>query len=213
MFVIDATGSMMDEMNYLKAEIDNVISSVKEKYSDANISLAIMVYRDEGDEYVTKYSDFTTDIEAQRKFLKKQKADGGGDIPEAVEVALNEAINKKWSEKSTKLLFHVADAPSHDEGVFKWNLAALKAAEKGIKIISIASSGIDKKTEYFFRSQSLLTAGQYVYLTDDSGIGGAHLDASTSEKLVVEYLNACMSRLISGYYSGVFEEPVPFDQK
>lgn len=212
MFVIDATGSMGDEMNYIKSEIDDVISKVKENNPTANILLAMMVYRDEGDEYVTKYSDFTTDIASQQSWLDKQKASGGGDFPEAVQTALEEAINKQWSSKATKLLFHVADAPSHDKDVQSWNNSALLVARKGIKIISVASSGIDLKTEYFFRSQSLLTSGQYVYLTNDSGIGGDHLQATTEEKLVVEYLNECLIRLINGYYTGEFAEPVSWRQ-
>ena len=212
MFVIDATGSMGDEMEYIKVEIDDVISKVKSDNPDANIALALMVYRDEGDDYVTKYSDFTTDITKQQEWLKKQRADGGGDFEEAVQVALDEAINKQWSAKSTKLLFHVADAPAHDKDVPSWNQSALLAARKGIKIITVASSGIDLKTEYFFRSQSLLTSGQYVYLTNDSGIGGSHLEATTEEKLTIEYLNDCLVRLINGYYSGVFTEPVSYKQ-
>ena len=212
MFVIDATGSMWDEMDYLKSEIDDVISKVKEGNATANISLAMMVYRDEGDDYVTKYSDFTTDIASQQAWLKNQEAGGGGDFPEAVQTALSEAVNKQWSSKSTKLLFHVADAPAHDKDVQDWNNTTLLAARKGIKIISVASSGIDLKTEYFFRSQSLLTSGQYVYLTNDSGIGGGHLDATTEEKLVVEYLNECLVRLINGYYTGEFADPVSWRQ-
>ena len=212
MFVIDATGSMGDEMEYIKAEIDDVISQVKEKNAQANITLAMMVYRDKGDDYITKYSDFTSDISAQQEWLKKQRAEGGGDFEEAVQTALDEAINKQWSSQSTKLLFHVADAPAHDKDVTSWNQTALLAARKGIKIITVASSGINLKTEYFFRSQSLLTSGQYVYLTNDSGIGGDHLEATTEDKLVVEYLNECLVRLINGYYSGTFTQPISWKQ-
>ena len=212
MFVIDATGSMGDEMEYIKSEIDDVISQVKQKNANANISLAMMVYRDTEDDYVTRYSDFTTNITAQQNWLKNQHADGGGDFEEAVQIALDEAINKQWSSKSTKLLFHVADAPAHDEDVQSWNNTALLAARKGIKIITVASSGIDKKTEYFFRSQSLLTSGQYVYLTSDSGIGGEHIEATKQEDLVVEYLNECLVRLIDGYFTGSFSEPISWKQ-
>ena len=212
MFVIDATGSMGDEMEYIKSEIDDVISRVKEANASAHIELAMMVYRDKGDDYLTKYSDFTTDITSQQDFLSGQRANGGGDFEEAVQTALTEAMEKQWSTNATKLLFHVADAPAHDEDVPTWNNAALKAAEQGIKIITVASSGISKKTEYFFRSQSLLTSGQYVYLTNDSGIGGHHIDATVSEKITVEYLNDCLVRLINGYYSGEFAEPVSYQQ-
>ena len=160
----------------------------------------------------TRYSDFTNDIEAQQKWLKLQNADGGGDTPEAVEVAMDEAVSKQWSENSTKLLFHVADAPSHDKDVPAWANAAYKAANKGIKIISVAASDTSKETEYLFRSQSLITSGQYVFLTNDSHIGNSHIEASTDEPLVVEYLNDCLIRIINGYATGDFKAPVPWTQ-
>ena len=214
MFVIDATGSMGDEIAYLKAEVDDVLGKVKTANPTAHIELAIMMYRDTTDEYVTRYSDFTTDIESQRAFLAKQSAVGGGDTPEAVDVALEQAIiEKQWSSNATKLLFHVADAPAHDQDVQSWNTSVMAAASNGIKIISVASSGIDKKTEYFFRSQSILTGGQYVYLTNDSGIGNSHLEATVEEPLEVEYLNSCLVRLINGYFTGDMKAPISYKQE
>ena len=211
MFVIDATGSMSDEMEYLKSEIDDVIGKVKNDNPDIDLTLAMMTYRDQGDEYVTRYSDFNKDITISQEFLKKQHSDGGGDFPEAVDVALEEAVDKQWyNDDTTKLLFHVADAPSHDEDVQSWNSTVRKAAEKGISILPVASSGIDLKTEYFFRSEALLTKGTYLYLTDESGIGNGHLEASTKHVPVTEYLNDALVRLINSYYRGEKIDPVPY---
>ena len=212
MFVVDATGSMGDEIKYLQAEIDDVITKVKDANQSANIELSIMMYRDKNDDYLIRYSDFTSDIESQKSFLANQEARGGGDFEEAVEEALEAAMDKQWNPNATKLLFHVADAPAHDKDVPTWNDTVLNAAAKGIKIFSIASSGINKKTEYFFRSQSLITGGQYIFLTDDSRIGGSHEVAETEHPLTVEYLNSCLVRLINGYFKGVMTNPVPYYQ-
>ena len=213
MFVVDATGSMGDEMYYIKSEIIDVLSKVKQKNPDTSINLAMMVYRDKNDSYLTKYSDFSTDIEAQQQWFAKQEASGGGDIPEAVQVAMKEAVEKQWSNDSTKLIVHVADAPSHNEDVDDWAKEVYNAANKGIKIITVSGSGVTKQAEYLFRSQSLITGGQYVFLTDDSGIGNGHIEASTDEEpLVVEYLNDCLVRLINGYATGDFREPVSWTQ-
>ena len=212
MFVIDATGSMGDEITYLKAEIDDVIERVSKKNEQAHIELAIMIYRDDGDRVPYQYSNFTTDIAKQQAFLQKQYADGGGDFEEAVQMAMTKAMEQQWSNNATKLLFHVADAPSHDKDVKVWNNKVLEAACKGIKIIPVASSGIDKKTEYFFRSEAIITGGQYVYLTNHSGIGGDHLEATVEEELVVEYLNSCLVRLIDGYFTGEMANPISYVQ-
>lgn len=212
MFVIDTTGSMGDEINYLKVEIDDVISEIQEKNPNTIIKLALLFYRDKGDEYVTRYFDFTQDIQKQKNNLSKQNANGGGDFEEAVYKALGEAVDKQWSSSSeTRVLVHVADAPSHDNEVKEWNKNVLKLTKKGIKVISVASSGIDKKTEYFFRSQSMITGGCYVYLTDDSGVGGTHIEATTEVKPVVEYLNKLLIRLINGYHTGNYGTAESYD--
>lgn len=211
MFIIDTTGSMGDEISYLKVEIDDVIGKVKNANPEVKILLSLLFYRDYGDEYVTRYFDFSEDIEAQKGNLSQQYASGGGDFEEAVETAFAEAATKQWSETAaTKLIIHVADAPSHDKDVETWAKGIDALAKKGVRVISLASSGIDKKTEYLYRCQSLYTGGCYIYLTNDSGIGGNHIEATVEEKPVVEYLNACLVRVINGYYTGTFEEPVAY---
>lgn len=213
MFVIDTTGSMTDEMSYLKAEIEYVISQVSTSNPTSEIRLALLFYRDQYDDYLTKYFDFTTDIEQQKVNLSAQFAGGGGDFEEAVEVALDEAVSKNWSEgNTTKIIFHVLDAPPHDsqEIMDTYFNAIYNASEKGIRIIPVASSGIDKLTEYLLRNEAMMTGGTYVFITGHSGIGGVHIDATVGET-EVEYLNDLMIRLINEYHTGVEGEIIPYD--
>ncbi len=216
MFVIDTTGSMSDELMYLQAEIDDVIGRVKQTLTDVTIRIALMFYRDEGDEYVTRYFDFNDNIDVVKKNLNDQYAAGGGDYPEAVHTALSEAVNKQWSSGNvTKLLIHVLDAPPHEKTdvaqSFKNSLYT--AAEKGIRIIPVASSGINKFTEYLLRMEALLTGGTYTFLTNDSGIGNSHIDPSVDEKYVVEFLNSMLVRLIKEYHTGENIEPIDWRQE
>lgn len=212
MFVVDTTGSMRDELTYLISEIDYVITEVKEFNPTSTINLALLFYRDHGDAYVTRYFDFTTNIATQKYNLSQQSASGGGDYEEAVDKALDEAVKKNWSESNTtKLLFHVLDAPPHEthEIMSRYVDAIEIASQKGIRIIPVASSGINKYTEYLLRHEAMLTGGTYVFLTDDSGIGNSHLDASVGE-IVVEYLNLLLIRLINEYHTGIEGEKVPY---
>ncbi len=212
MFVVDTTGSMGDEIDYLKAEINYVINEVKKSSPNTTIKLALLFYRDIGDEYVTKFYNFSTDIDEQKRNLSEQSAGGGGDFEEAVEIALDEAVLKNWSgDNTTKLLFHVLDAPPHfkQANMSKYSNAIKIASQKGIRIIPIASSGIDKYTEYLLRNEAMMTGGTYVFITNDSGIGGDHLDASVGET-DVEYLNHLMIRLIKEFHTGVEGEKIPY---
>jgi hypothetical protein len=212
MFVIDTTGSMGDELNYLKKEISDVIGAVSGKNPNYTINLALLFYRDIGDEYVTRYFDFSKNIQQQQQNLAKQSANGGGDFPEAMDRALSEAVGKNWSNGyATRLIFHVCDAPPHNgQEIETLYFNSIKtAAQKGIRIIPVASSGIDKATEFLLRQEALMTGGTYIFLTDDSGIGGSHLQATVGE-YTVEYLNACLVRIVNEYLTGVETEPVPY---
>ena len=212
LFMIDTTGSMSDEINYIKAEVKDVIRRVKAANDNVEIKVGILLYRDYGDFYITKSFAFNDDIEEVQRFINNAKAAGGGDFEEAVQVAFDEANSIQWSQNATKLLIHIADAPAHDEDVRSWNNSINDLASKGVRIISVASSGIDKKTEYFFRSQSIITNGYYLYITDESGVGEEHLEGSVEERPVVEYLNDALVRLINGYHSGHFADPIPYGQ-
>jgi hypothetical protein len=80
------------------------------------IRIALVPYRDRGDEYVTKVFDLTEDIDAVYANLKTFTADGGGDGPESVNEALADAVRKiSWSQDRDvlKIVFLVGDYPPH----------------------------------------------------------------------------------------------------
>jgi Mg-chelatase subunit ChlD len=201
-FVVDATGSMGDEIAYLKAEVADVIRQVKRDNQQLNVRLGSVFYRDFNDAYLTRTFDFDKSLKKNVEFIREQSADGGGDTPEAVPEGLEAAIDSmSWSDNAgTRLLFLVLDAPPHltDKNIEKLQRLSAKAAEKGIRIIPIAASGVDQNTEYLMKALAVATGGTYTFLTDDSGVGGEHLKATT-EKHEVELLNALMIRLIKQY--------------
>ena len=195
MFIVDATGSMCDEMMFLQMEF----SDIAQKVGDENTRYSVNFYRDEGDEYVTKCSDFTNDVSELQMLLNAECAEGGGDTPEAVDRILDECINSKsWSEDSVKLAFLIFDAPPH-YGTERSLAASIKAAaEKGIRLIPVVGSNAERDTELFGRAIAVKTGGTYVFLTDDSGIGGSHLEPIIG-KYDVEKLNELIIRVINGY--------------
>jgi hypothetical protein len=199
-FMVDATGSMGDELEYLKEELTDVISKVQRKNQGVTVNMGSVFYRDKGEDYVTKVSDFSTDIDDTVNFIKEQSAEAGGDFPEAVETALDKSINDlEWSENATsRILFLVLDAPPHydDQIISEIHDLIATASKKGIKIIPITASGIDKETEFLMRYMAIATNGTYVFITNDSGIGNDHLEASVGD-YQVEYLNKLMERLIN----------------
>lgn len=199
-FMVDATGSMGDELEYLKEELKDVIDKARLQNGNTLINTGSVFYRDQGDAYVTKVSDFTTSNAQTISFVDAQSASGGADYPEAVHTALDVSLSSlKWSSSAkARLLFLVLDAPPHYEPAIVSKLHELVrvASAKGVRIIPIACSGVEKDTEFLLRYMAIATGGTYVFATDDSGIGGTHLVASVGD-YKVEYLNALMTRLIN----------------
>lgn len=200
--VVDATGSMQDEIDYLKLDLNSVIYQAKEFSTSLNLRFANVFYRDTRDAYLTESQDFTHVLSESIAYTNKHNADGGGDAAEAVEVALDKAINNlSWNENTrTKILFLVLDAPPHNtpENREAMKKLSAQAAEKGIRIVPITGSGTTKSTEYLMRCLALVTNGTYVFLTDHSGIGDTHLKPTT-DKYSVEFLNDILVRVIKSY--------------
>lgn len=214
-FVVDATGSMGDELRYLKAEMNDIVYQSKQISSRLNFRFANVFYRDLGshEAYTTKSMDFSRILSESVQFIEDQSAGGGGDYEEAVEIALDSAINSlSWSEEArTRLIFLILDAPPHNTEVNQKKLRELinKAAEKGIRIVPIGASGINKATEYLMRTLAIGTNGTYTFLTDHSGIGNAHIEPSTDE-YKVETLNDVLVRILKSYtYMPDCEQNIP----
>ena len=200
--VIDLTSSMGDELQYLQSEWSDVMERIQKDHKDLSLRLSCVGYRDHGDDFVVRQSNFTTNFKQQINFLQQQTAAGGGDMPEAVDEALALAVDSlSWSSSArTKLLFLVLDAAPHNdlENQQRWQRAVQIAARKGIHIIPLACSGIKKDFEYLMRSVALATSGTYTFLTNNSHIGNPHIEPTT-DKYEVEYLNDMLVRLTNQF--------------
>ncbi len=202
MFMIDTTGSMGDELEYLKAELRDVIRRAADDNGGMKIRLSVNFYRDEGDQYVVRPFDFTEDIDDAISDMADQYSDGGGDIPEAVDTAFFNAVSEHgWNEDAVKLLFFVLDAPPHSDkqsAPTTMRECMEKSAEMGIRVIPVVCSGDSRETEFLMRAAAAVSGGTYTFLTDDSGIGNSHLEPTVGE-YQVEQLNALILRLINKY--------------
>ncbi len=202
-FIVDATGSMGDEIAFLKKDLVNILDRVRGGQGDIELRTGTVFYRDQGDEYLTKYSDFTRDYRETVRFISMQNARGGGDTPEAVHSALEAGLRDlSWNLNArSRVAFLILDAPAHrdHQGVIESLQASIRRyAESGIKIIPVFCSSPSKECEFMCRYFDILTGGTYVFLTDDSGVGNEHIEPSVGE-FQVESLNDLLVRLIAKY--------------
>ncbi|GAB4168202.1 MAG: hypothetical protein Fur005_29520 [Roseiflexaceae bacterium] len=173
LFLLDATGSMGDEISNIQATIRDIAGRIDQFSPRPELRFGLVSYRDRGDAYVTNLdANFTSDVEAFRTALMQVRADGGGDNPEDLNSALVLATQQmSWSEDAVRLIFLVADAPAHmDYGQeFTYVNAIREATKRGLKFYPIAASNTDSVAEYQMRQLAQQTMGSFIFLTYQEG--------------------------------------------
>jgi hypothetical protein len=183
LFLLDATGSMGDEIDQLKTSIDSVAARLSSLESAPDIRFGMTLYRDVDDTFVTSTFDFTSDVEAFRSALSNVVADGGDDYPEALDEGLAESLAAPaWRDPSStiQLIFLVADAPPQVGRQLQGNGypdSIVDAVSRGIKIFPVASSESDDQAEAVFRQLAQATGARFVFLS--YGAAGAATGGST----------------------------------
>ena len=197
LFLLDATGSMEDEIHQLKITIDEVAMRIHRLPGDVDVRLGMTLYRDEGDIFLTRTFDLTPDADAFAQALSEVVADDGGDNPEALDEALADALSKpSWRAPSetVQLIFLVADAPPQvlRQVPVPYTDSMRDAARRGIKIFPVSSSGTNDQAEFVFRQLAQFTGARYVFLTygaEGRATGGAtDIDQRDYEELSLDDL-------------------------
>ncbi|MCW4456546.1 VWA domain-containing protein [Flavobacterium sp. MXW15] len=212
-FMVDATGSMGDEIDKLRGSLQGIVRQIGQLPSNPDICLGLVSYRDRGDEYFVRSWDLTGDVGAFQGVLDQVRANGGGDNPEAMNEAFDHAVQALgWrGTATTRLLVALADAPPHlDYDGPRYEDTMLAALGKGIKVFSVAASGQDRTGETVQRQIAQYTGGRFIFLTykdasnPASGAGGetvhdvANYSVDTLDALVVRLVREELAKLPKG---------------
>jgi Mg-chelatase subunit ChlD len=199
-FLIDATGSMGDEIDKLKASMADVANQIAGLPEAPDVRYGLVAYRDHGDAYVVRTNDFTYDLSQFQNTLAGVYADGGGDTPEALNEALHRTLNDlSWrNEDTVRLVLLVADAPPHldyNEG-FAYDSDMINAVRQGIKIFPIGASNLEADGEYIFRQLAQFTGGKFVFLTYEDGSNPSSGPGTETDHEVDNYSVDTLDRLV-----------------
>jgi len=173
-FCLDTTGSMGGLIEGAKQKIWSISNQIASGKPVPELKIGLVAFRDRGDEYITKVFDLSDDLDAIHGHLKTFVAAGGGDTPESVNQALDDAVNKiKWSTdtKTLRIIFLVGDAPPHMDykDDVKYPDSCKKACEKGI-IINTIQCGADAECTKYWKDICLKAEGSFVAIPQDGGV-------------------------------------------
>lgn len=185
-FLLDATGSMGDEIDAVKERIRGMIADIAVGAPAPDVRFGIVAYRDRGDDYVTVVYDLSRDIDAVVGSLDRVEAGGGGDYAESLNEGLHVALHGlSWEEGDgvSRLVFLIADAPPHLDYAddFDYREEYQMAAERGIAVHALGASGLDEEGEAIFREIAEGTGGRFQWLTYES----RYVDQDGEEVIVV----------------------------
>jgi len=200
-FVLDTTGSMGGLIEGAKLKIWSIANQMVSAKPTPRLKIALIGYRDRGDEYVTRIYDLSEDIDAVYANLQKFQAGGGGDTPESVNQALHEAVAKvAWSADRgvLKIIFLVGDCPPHMD--YPDDVKYPKTCEAAVKkdlIINTVQCGNHGETTPVWQDIAGRAEGKFVAI----GQSGDMQVVSTPMDAELAKLNAEVGRTLVPYGS------------
>lgn len=149
-FTVDATGSMGDVLAWLRRDIARVMQAMTLLCKEPPM-LGVVFYRDKGDIFVTKTLPLTYKLADLAPAIMQMTADGGGDIPEAIQEALTATMQMNWSKAKRKnggkIVILVGDAPPKPGTEKACNEIAAKGKEAGIKLYACKITTVEGKND------------------------------------------------------------------
>jgi hypothetical protein len=132
-FVVDATGSMGEVIDWLKRDVGKMLAAFA--IISTKPRLGVTFYRDKGAGFDARTLPLSGKAGPLLAQLATITADGGGDVPEAVLAGLTGAMrDHRWTSKGkadSRVVVLVGDAPPHARDVKKCVALAGQAARDG----------------------------------------------------------------------------------
>jgi hypothetical protein len=172
-FALDSTGSMGGLIEAAKQKIWSIANVIASAQPTPEIRIGLLTYRDRGDDYVTRVTALSANLDAVYGALIQTQAGGGGDGPESVNQALHEAVTRfDWTPDSStlRLIFLVGDAPPHMDYADDVSYAETTslASGRGI-VINTIQCGASAETTKVWRSIASRATGEFFQIAQSGG--------------------------------------------
>ena len=167
-FVMDTTGSMKNELLDVQVNLSGIIRVLHRLAPTLNIGF--VAYKDRTDEYITRVFPMTpmtaANLDRILTFVRQMTARGGGDVPEPVDQALQEAMRMTWRAEAQGKIIVIGDEPAHAPNwgrTFEMAAAFHKDVPSGAlpRSVSTIFSGQKPRAREFFRRLADAGGGEF----------------------------------------------------
>lgn len=203
-FIVDTTGSMEDDIDNAKANMEDILTHLENKTT--NFRVALVDYRDfasrtgASKDYASKVQlEFTDNKRSITEAINHLTLGHGGDSEETVYSALMDAVGLQWRSDAKKVIIILGDAaPLEPEPITNYTYEDVflalfnadiyldyEASDERVFgdvedcLINVFSIGTDASddAEDFFKSIALDTGGSYAGVDDASKVSDAIIDS------------------------------------
>lgn len=208
-FVMDITGSMKDELTAATERVGELITTFSEhvvtlpdgREEPLLFRFAFLGFRDQeadGDRWLEPIPFHSIgDIPGFNERMSQLSARGGGDRPESVYAAVQEAARMDWNKESGKAIVLIGDAPPRDDRLR--DQVTQLCTSQFIRVHSIAV-GEDPAAAEAFRTLSLVTGGQSFAIEDvqDTETVDKIVESLQVERAIVEQADQTIAEWAEG---------------
>lgn len=132
--VVDTTISMKNDISFIKEALVPLVRNTAANYTSLRVGLVL--YKDYKEAYLTRSSEFTTDLNVLQERLNSITTAGGRDIEEAVNEGIYSALTEFDWQAEKRLIIQVGDALAHSKprGEITREMVEQEALRQGISI-------------------------------------------------------------------------------
>ena len=155
-FSFDTTGSMYGYLEQVRARLQDMIQRLQSDIP--GIRIAVFAHGDYCDShtYVTKWEDFSNDVQKLCKFVSGVERTGGGDAPECYELVLRQARTKlSWTPGSRRALVMIGDDVPHEasfpanKDAIDWREEVRELAVMGVSVYGVQCGNRGYATAFY----------------------------------------------------------------
>lgn len=169
-FLLDATGSMADELNALQTSLDEIAAELAALSNNITLRYGFVTYRDQAKSDSVQLFNLTDDWGLFAENLMTVTAVGGGDYPENLNEGLFQAVNSmNWDSGAAHLLILLGDAPPHlnAEETVPLEETLLAAAEQNITIFTVGSDGLNETGAEIYQQIAEMGNGRFIFVSNN----------------------------------------------
>jgi hypothetical protein len=186
-FAIDVTGSMGGALDSVKSELPQIITQA-ESASGGDLRLGLLTFEDD----VNVLHELTSDISSVENSINGLTLGGGGNEPEASDIAKDTAVNnlgsfnEPWRSSAVKILVLITDVPpgglndqKDPEDVDRMHNVAESAKAKGILVsdVFVPTNGDTDGQRAILQDDAVTSGGVFIETNaDGTGTGNAIID-------------------------------------